>query len=375
MVSCMNRRIAFRTDSSFTIGTGHLFRCLTLADALRRRGASVFFICGELHGNRNEFIGNKGYVVHALPPRMSGDKGKSFPAHRHWSGIDWEIDAMNTLGFLAGMPKLAWLVVDHYALDMRWERQMLPFAEKIMVIDDLADRLHECDLLLDQNLHRGPELRYEGLVPDRCERLLGPAYALLRPEFSAARKELRRRDGSVRRIFVFFGGSDLSSETVKTLEAIRLVNRSDIAVDVVVGASNPCEGRIREICKGMHGIRCHYQVDNMAELMAAADLAIGAGGTTTWERCCLGLPSLVMVLADNQREVADAMAAAGAIRNVGWHADVTSSALAEEIRAALASPGRLSAMSERSIAIMGGPEAVSGAERISDRLAGNYADS
>ena len=244
-----------------------------------------------------------------------------------------------------------------------------------MVIDDLADRPHDCDLLLDQNLYEGLERRYDGLVPDHCERLLGPRYALLRPEFAAARKTLRHRDGRVRRILVFFGGSDLSNETAKALEAIRLLNRTDIAVDVVVGVSNPKGDQIREICRGMPNIHFHLQVENMAELMALADLAIGAGGTTTWERCCLGLPSLVLVLADNQREVVEVMTDAGAMRNVGWHADVTSSGLAEVLQMALTSPDYLNAMSERSFAIMGGRDAASGVEWISDRLTSTYADS
>ena len=299
----------------------------------------------------------------------------SSPLRPHWSGIDWKIDAKNTLSVLAGIPKLSWLVVDHYALDTRWEGQMRPFTGKIMVIDDLADRPHDCDLLLDQNQYKGLGRRYDGLVPNHCERLLGPRYTLLRPEFAAARKTLRHRDGRVRRIFVFFGGSDFSNETAKALEAIRLLNRSDIAVDVVVGASNAKGDMIREICQGMPNTDFHLQVENMAELMAAADLAIGGGGTTTWERCCLGLPTLVLVLADNQREVAEAMSAAGAMRNVGWHADVTSTGLAEAIRIAVASPDCLNAMSERCFAIMGGPGAASGVECISDRLKNTYADS
>jgi len=295
--------------------------------------------------------------------------------HSHWSGINWEIDAKDTLAVLSGTPKLSWLIVDHYALDMRWEGQMRPFTGKIMVIDDLADRPHDCDLLLDQNLYKGLERRYDGLVPDHCERLLGPRYALLRPEFAAARKTLRHRDGRVRRIFIFFGGNDLSNETAKALEAIRLLNRSEIAVDVVVGASNPKGDQIREICQRMPNTCFHLQVGNMAELMVLADLAIGAGGTTTWERCCLGLPTLALVLADNQREVVEAMSAAGAMRNVGWHADVTSTTLAEALRMAMASPERLNAMSERSLAIMGGPDAASGVQWISARLENIYADS
>ena len=348
---------------------------MTLADALRRRGVSVFFICADLPGNLNEFIENQGYVVRHVPPRIPADKGMSSPSRPHWSGIDWKFDAENTLAILAGIPKLSWLIADHYALDTRWEGQMRVFTGKIMIIDDLADRPHDCDLLLDQNLYEKLERRYDGLVPDHCVRLLGPRHALLRPEFAAARRTLRHRDGRVRRIFIFFGGSDLSNETAKALEAIRLMNRSDIAVDVVVGASNLKGEQIREICQRTPNTYFHRQVESMAELMSLADLAIGAGGTTTWERCCLGLPTLVLVLADNQREVAEAMSTAGAIRIVGWSADVTSAGLAEALRMALASPDYLNAMSERSLAIMGGPNAPSGVESISDRLTRTYVDS
>jgi UDP-2,4-diacetamido-2,4,6-trideoxy-beta-L-altropyranose hydrolase len=371
----MTSRIAFRTDSSVALGTGHLFRCLTLANGLRQRGVAVFFICVDLSGNLNKFIENQGYIVYHLPPPLPGDKRISSSSDPHWSGIDWKIDAEDTLAVLAGLPKLSWLIVDHYALDMRWERQIRPFTGKIMVIDDLADRPHDCDLLLDQNQYAELERRYDGLVPDHCERLLGPRYALLRPEFAAARKTLRHRDGRVQRIFVFFGGSDLSNETAKALEAICLVNRSDITVDVVVGISNPRGVQIREICQRRPNTCFQLQVENMAELMALADLAIGAGGTTTWERCFLGLPTLALVLADNQREIAEAMSAAGAIRNVGWHADVTSTGLAEALRIALASPDCLNTMSERSLAIMGGPGHASGVERISKRLIRTHADS
>jgi UDP-2,4-diacetamido-2,4,6-trideoxy-beta-L-altropyranose hydrolase len=293
---------------------------------------------------------------------------------RHWSGIDWKVDVKNTLAVLDGMSKLSWLIADHYALDVRWEEQMRAFTGKIMIIDDLADRPHDCDLLLDQNLYDNLERRYDGLVPNYCVRLLGPRHALLRPEFAAARRTLRHRDGRVRRILIFFGGSDLPYETAKALDAIRLMNRSEIAVDVVVGASNPKGDQIREICQRTPNTYFHRQVENMAELMALADLAIGAGGTTTWERCCLGLPTLVLVLADNQREAAEAMSTEGAIRNVGWHADVTSTGLAEVLRMALASPDYLTAMSERSLAIMGGPEVPSGVESISDRLTRAYVD-
>ena len=366
-------RIAIRVDASVQIGTGHFMRCLTLADALKQQGAQIRFVSHRVPEQLRKLLDARGYELALLNKSQSEGTTDRF-LHSSLLGSSQARDATETIQALSDLT-WDWLVVDHYALDADWESAMRPAVGKIMVIDDLADRLHDCDLLLDQNRYEGLQRRYEGLVPDHCERLLGPRYALLRPEFAAARKTLRRRDGRVRRIFVFFGGSDLSNETAKALEAIRLMNRSDIAVDVVVGASNPRGDQIREICQRMPNTCFHLQVENMAELMALADLAIGAGGTTTWERCCLGLPTLALVLADNQREVVEAMSAAGAMRNVGWHADVTSTGLAEALRMALASPDSLNAMSERSLDIMGGPDAVFGVDCISDRLKSTYADS
>jgi len=366
-------RIAIRVDASGQIGIGHFMRCLSLADALKQKGVGIRFVSRNMPEHLRDMLVAKGYELMLLNSIPSDGVAGTLP-HSSWLSSNQAQDATDTIQVLSDQT-WDWMIVDHYALDTTWESAMRPEVGKIMVIDDLADRPHDCDLLLDQNLYDELERRYDGLVPDRCVRMLGPRYALLRPEFAAARKTLRHRDGRVRRILVFFGGSDLTNETAKTLEAIRLLNRSDIAVDVVVGASNPNGDLIRKICQSMPNTYFHLQVENMAKLMSAADLAIGAGGTTTWERCCLGLPTLALVLADNQREVAEAMSAEGAMRNVGWHADVTSAGLAEALRVALASPDGLNAMSERSLAIMGGPDAVSGVQCISARLKSIYAGS
>ncbi|MBW2737276.1 MAG: UDP-2,4-diacetamido-2,4,6-trideoxy-beta-L-altropyranose hydrolase [Deltaproteobacteria bacterium] len=171
------------------------------------------------------------------------------------------------------------------------------------VIDDLADRPHDCDLLLDQNFYENLESRYDGLAPSGCKKLLGPKYALLRPEFREERKNLRKRDGYVKRIMIFFGGSDPTNETTKALEAVRMLNRPDIAVDVVVGSANPNKDKINKLCASMANVAYHCQVENMAQLMTAADLFIGGGGSTTWERCCLELPGLIMATAMNQEAI------------------------------------------------------------------------
>ncbi|MFH1884106.1 MAG: UDP-2,4-diacetamido-2,4,6-trideoxy-beta-L-altropyranose hydrolase, partial [Planctomycetota bacterium] len=225
-----------RADASGQIGTGHVMRCLTLADELRGRGAEVIFVCREFAGNLCGYIEEKGYIVHRLP--VSNDQEHDFESnlkHASWLGADWQTDARQVEEVFKDLDThLDWLVVDHYALDEKWEGYLRPYVKKIMVIDDLADRAHDCDLLMDQNFHENLESRYDGLVPPGCIKLLGPKYAALRPEFREVRKNLRKRDGHVKRIMIFFGGSDPTNETAKTLEAMYMLNRPDVAVDVVV---------------------------------------------------------------------------------------------------------------------------------------------
>jgi UDP-2,4-diacetamido-2,4,6-trideoxy-beta-L-altropyranose hydrolase len=246
------------------------------------------------------------------------------------------------------------MVVDHYALDSRWEGKMRPFAGKIMAIDDLVDRPHDCDLLLDQNFHEDPDPRYVGLVPEHCRRILGPRYALLRPEFIDARKTLRDRDGIIRRILVFFGGSDVTNETGKALEALRRLGRPEIVVDVVVGATNPHRDEIRQLCMGMGNANDHFQVNNMAELMAKADLAIGAPGTATWERCYLGLPAITLVLAENQFPIAAQLSRTGSIVDLGWNTAVDADIIAAAVHRLADDPKQLKKMSFQGIELMGG---------------------
>lgn len=315
-------RVFIRCDSSFVIGSGHVMRCLTLADILRDLGAHVNFICAELPGNLCSYIEKKGFCVYKL--FFSEIVGLRAPGENQEKKIlhSREDDAGKTLEIVKRNGGAELLIVDHYALDIDWERQVRQAAAKIMVIDDLADRVHDCDMLLDQNYYLNMHSRYDGLLPDHCLELLGPDYSLLRNEFYEVRKNLRKRDGLVKRVLVFFGGSDPDNQTVKALKAISLANRPDIAVDVVVGGNNPNREIIRDLCGKSANISFHCQVENMAELMSAADLSIGAGGTAMVERCFLGLPSIVIILADNQYQAARDVAATGAILLAGWHSNV-----------------------------------------------------
>jgi UDP-2,4-diacetamido-2,4,6-trideoxy-beta-L-altropyranose hydrolase len=224
-----------------------------------------------------------------------------------------------------------------------------------MVIDDLADRAHDCDLLLDQNYYRDAESRYNVLVPDHCRCFLGPRFALLRREFREMRKQTVPRPGRIQRLFIFFGGTDPTGETLKALAALREWRRPDIAADIVVGSGNPRRDEIMEACTRLPQVAFHCQVDNIAALMARADLAIGAGGTASWERCSLGLPVILIVVAPNQAEVADNLHAAGAGWLLGDSATVTAGDIVAALEKAVASPSSVRLASERAAQLMGDP--------------------
>lgn len=228
-------------------------------------------------------------------------------AHAEWLETSQEADAQESLDTLSSQ-SWDWLVVDHYALDIRWESALRQIARKIMVIDDLADRQHDCDILIDQNVYLDMNSRYAGKVPAHCQLLLGPRFVLLRDEFRQLHEKVRFRQGPVERILVFFGGVDADNYTGVALGALVEIGIENIHVDVVIGAQHPFREAIETTCL-RHHFSFHVQTGRMAELMAAADLAIGAGGTATWERCCLGLPAIAISTADNQRhQLADAAA-------------------------------------------------------------------
>ena len=311
-------KIVFRADASIQIGTGHVMRCLTLAKALREGGAECAFVGREHLGNVFDLLEKEGFTAHRLPvsqwpvesPKNSNTGHTDYAA---WLGITSEQDASDCLAVIE-QSQPDWLVVDHYALDAHWEKALRPHIGKIMVIDDLANRSHDCDLLLDQNLG-SQATDYIGKIPEGCKVLAGPQYALLRPEFNAHRdKSLARRQlPLLAHILVTMGGVDADNATGAVLDALK---KSDLPkmcrISVVMGAQAPW---LEEVKARAATMSCQTEVlsgiSNMAEVMASADLAIGAAGSTSWERCCLGLPSLTVVLADNQKLIAEALSQTG----------------------------------------------------------------
>lgn len=310
----MSFGVAFRVDATSQIGTGHFMRCLTLADALRQRGARIRFVSRGLPDHLRDMLTARDMGFAPLNDAVTAEAPDGL-AHSNWLGTSQAQDASDSAEALADR-EWDWLVVDHYALDARWESAMRNTAGKIMSIDDLADRQHDCDLLLDQNYYRDMQTRYDGKVPEHCRMLLGPRYALLREEFRELRAQFKPRTGEVRRILMFFGGVDAGNYTGLAIEALSGLDIKGAEVDVVIGAQHPHRTEIEQAC-ATQGYACHVQTSRMAELMAAADLSIGAGGSATWERCCLGLPALLVALADNQVDIAKALDSVGACIYLG----------------------------------------------------------
>lgn len=312
-----------RADASISIGSGHVMRCLTLAHRLKKeKNAKVVFVMRVLPGNLIGVVEKQGFEVLKLLP---ANQKYSLSGYGLWLTVPMEVDAQQTIEVLQhylqehGCEVVDRLIVDSYALDEQWELMLRPYCREIMVIDDLANRKHDCDILLDQNFYLNKDVRYAGLVPEHCKMLLGPEHALLREEFYEAKKHLRKRDGNIKNILVFYGGSDLTNETEKAIEALVQLHDEgyNFTADIITGVSNSRREKIKKICSKYHFLHYYCQVSNMAEFMNKADLMLGAGGSTTWERLYMELPALVTAVADNQVKCCEECGKAGLIDYAG----------------------------------------------------------
>lgn len=319
--------VVFRTDASSIIGTGHVMRCLTLAGALRDSGAEVVFVCREHEGNLCDRIVERGFSVSRLPNRKSRAGRGSTLLHADWLGVPYQEDAAETRTVIQGLGQRPhWLIADHYAIDARWEQSLRGSVSRLMVIDDLADRSHDCDLLLDQNFYQDAATRYDNLVATSSRRLLGPTYALLRPEFTVVARSLAKV--SVPRLFVSVGGVDPYGVCDRVVTALGVLGCNAPGADIVAGDSRSA---VAESAACLNDVEVHGFVDNIAALMSRCSLAVGAGGSSTWERCAQGLPSLVVIVAENQRRMVEDLAQAGVIVNLGPAAEIGVEQLADAI--------------------------------------------
>ena len=307
------KTVVFRCDASERIGSGHVMRCLTLADMIAQNGGDCHFICRTLPGHLIDHIIRRGHTTHALSSPVQ-------PVGADWLGVPLTQEITESAAVIAGLP-VDRIIVDHYGLDAVWETEVGPVGCPVMAIDDLADRSHACDILLDQNLGRDAK-DYDGLVPEGCQRLIGTSYALLRPEFAAARPAslVRRKTAQLRHIMISMGGADAGNATTRVLDVLAAQKGlpDGLHITVVMGSSALHLGTVQERARRMPvPTDVRVNVSNMAALMCTSDLAIGAAGGTSWERCCLGLPTLMLVLADNQGSAATALAEKGAAILIG----------------------------------------------------------
>jgi UDP-2,4-diacetamido-2,4,6-trideoxy-beta-L-altropyranose hydrolase len=347
-------RVVIRVDASVEMGMGHLMRCMSIANALKDDGTEVFFLLRNHAAALAGLIEANGHTVRLLPDPPHRDADATETSHTLWLPTTWQRDAEQTLEAIGQIGPTDWLIVDHYALDARWERLQRQRVPRILAIDDLADRPHDCDILLDQNFVVDMEMRYRSHVPAACRQLLGPRYALLRREFAEQRKSMIGRSGEVHRILVCYGGSDPFNETAKALGAIKSLNFESLAVDVVIGRSNPHAESISRLCLELPHAELHHDVHNMAELLRHADLTLGAGGGMSWERCCLGLPTIAVDIAANQIGALTGLAKIGALVYLGSAASVTEEQVASAVQSLMTDSARTRRMSETALALVDG---------------------
>jgi UDP-2,4-diacetamido-2,4,6-trideoxy-beta-L-altropyranose hydrolase len=344
--------VIIRADADPLIGGGHVMRCLTLADSLVERGARCTFACANLTPVLEKRVRQSGHGLALFHSPLTG----AGPAEA--GPFAAAAQEQDFAACLAGMYGADWMIVDHYGLDSVWEQRARAAARHVLAFDDLANRLHDCDILLDQTFGRTAG-EYALLVPLSCRTLAGAMYAPLRSEFAAFRYEaLARRAGApVQRLLITLGSTDLGGITGTVLGQV-VASGLPFAVDVVIGSRTPSIADCEDMVIANANIRLHVDCDAMAVLMAAADLAIGAAGTTSWERCCLGLPSLAFVLAANQRLIGEQLERAGA------HKLVELSDLGAVLAEMCRDGPRLLAMSHRASQVTDGR----GAQRVCEAM-------
>jgi UDP-2,4-diacetamido-2,4,6-trideoxy-beta-L-altropyranose hydrolase len=288
-------KILLRADSSLQIGTGHVSRCLTLAQHLKFAGLDVTFVCRELKGNIISLIEEKQFKVIKLPSPIKKILGDIYEQQREVN-LSQEIEEFVDI---CRKESPDWIIMDHYGLPIEWENSIKELGVKLFIIDDLL-REHLCDALLDQN-YRPNYNYYDLLIPKNAKRYLGPKYALLDPSFYKISIPFRTFK-DVTKVLVFFGGTDSNGETLRLTKAV--IDITNINFHIVIGKNNPALQELEKLCTQYSHLKLHVQITNMAELMKECDLFFGAGGTITWERCRLGLPGVCISVAENQIQIA-----------------------------------------------------------------------
>lgn len=332
----------FRTDSSSEIGHGHLMRCLVLAKELKQHGSAIHFICRDHSGSAHRLVEEAGHLLHLLPGKRIVAKSSM---HRDWLGRTQAEDAQDCDRIIEDLPSRQ-VVVDHYGLDIEWESRIA--CDSMTVIDDLADRPHRCNRLVDQSLVHSKQ-DYETLVAGNFD-FWGGANIILRDEFRKTADWQDTRSGA---LMICMGGADPRHVTIRIVKALldglgrtpgqQLVKK----IDVVIGQAFDRGEELEHCVAGSNlGVVLHQGHPNISALMTRSDLCILSCGTMILEACALGVPSIGVVLAENQKNTADFLAAKNAILPLGIENEIEAG-LALDVENALSKRSTLVRLSEQ----------------------------
>lgn len=335
-------KITIRADSSSIIGSGHIMRCLNLAKALKGRGCEVSFLCQKNEGSLNDWLlKEQHFDVFEL------EETKTFEQER---------DADQSRKIIGNLKGLDWLIVDHYKIDQVWQRRLRDVAQKILVIDDLSDREHDCDAFLNQAVLDSKDNPHQDRVPESCVKFLGPRFALIDPQFLKRRQNMDpgKRSKQIQNIFSFFGGSDKDHFSLKFIEAVQNNKNRNLNYHLIVGRQTPGAEKILKEAGENDQIKTYHSIKDMAGFISTMDLFVGSGGMITWERCCLGVSGIVVSMADNQYHFSKTLGDQGCHVFLGRHQDINSKQLAEAIDALLLNSDQICNMSKKSFELVDG---------------------
>jgi UDP-2,4-diacetamido-2,4,6-trideoxy-beta-L-altropyranose hydrolase len=345
------KQVVIRTDASSQIGAGHVMRCLTIASVLRDEGYKVAFIMSDVDGNMASQVKYLGFDVLMVNEGLSTDKVKcEFSA---WNEGQQKSDAGQCAMILQKFCNVDVLVVDHYCLDSYWENILTAYTRKLVVIDDLANRAHACDILLDQNYFSNMDERYDGLTNGGCNLLLGPEHSLLDSKYWHVAGGGRDFSKGVTRILMFFGGADPDNVTMNALQGLLPILPVDVTIDVIIGASNVHAPELHSFCDEYNNVKVYQGIDNMQDYIAAADIAFGAGGISTWERCVSGLPTFTVSIAENQKQTSRDLHERNAIIYLGSTSEISGQDFRDSYIWACDNLDELEKISKNAASIMG----------------------
>jgi len=333
----------FRVDASKEIGTGHLIRCLTVAHKAKIHGFNIVFICKNDKDNLKQMVVNEGFQFFEIPRELNFKIDPNVK-HSKWLKSSFEHDVFKSINIIQQFIGPKYLIIDHYGIDFKWETIIKEFVDKLIVIDDLADRKHNCDFLIDQNFFMDSNARYKDKLIGETKTYLGPNYAIFRDEFYVNRILVNVRT-KVQKILIFFGGSDPNNATLRTLNLINDINLENITVEVVVGSTNKHKDEIQKICNNNRNFNFHCQINYFSKLISECDLCIGAGGINLWERIFMLLPTITISVAENQDLVLQEVQKTGCIYHLGYYKNLSQNEVKKQLLRLIHNPSEIQKMS------------------------------